>query len=153
MHEPLSRVRRRSAPPARYSKSIATCCFICSAVARPALLDRAYRKNALATQLRKTTLLFQQFDEATRSRCIDCIRNRVELVHVDPGQEIFHQGERADHFYLVRLGFVKVAQTLRGQTRVVDYLGPGRGFGEIGLLSDIQQIAAEHFPAGIQAGP
>jgi len=116
-----------------------------------ALLDRAYRRNALADQLRRVPM-FKQFDDATRNRCVELLRKNVELVHVDPGQEIFHQGEPADHFYLVRLGFVKVTQTVRGQTRVVDYLGPGKSFGEIGLLSSVKEIAAEHFPLGFTAG-
>jgi CRP-like cAMP-binding protein/Fe-S-cluster-containing dehydrogenase component len=116
-----------------------------------ALLDRAYRRNALADQLRRVPM-FKQFDDATRNRCVELLKKNVELVHVDPGQEIFHQGEPADHFYLVRLGFVKVTQTVRGQTRVVDYLGPGKSFGEIGLLSSVKEIAAEHFPPGFTAG-
>ncbi|MCE9605163.1 MAG: cyclic nucleotide-binding domain-containing protein [Planctomycetia bacterium] len=115
------------------------------------LLDRAYRRNALADQLRRVPM-FKQFDDVTRNRCIELLRKNVELVHVDPGQEIFHQGEPADHFYLVRLGFVKVTQTVRGQTRVVDYLGPGKSFGEIGLLSSVKAIASEHFPAGFTSG-
>ena len=115
------------------------------------LLDRAYRRNALADQLRRVPM-FKLFDDATRNKCVELLRNNVELVHVDPGQEIFRQGEPADHFYLVRLGFVKITQTVRGQTRVVDYLGPGKSFGEIGLLSSVKEIAAEHFPPGFTAG-
>ena len=76
----------------------------------------------------------------------------MELVRVDPGQLIFRQGDRADHYYLVRLGFVKVTQEFAGQERVLDYLGPPASFGEIGLLSNIPEIAREHFPSELRRG-
>ena len=87
-----------------------------------------------------------------RKSCIDWLRNKVELVRVDPGQLIFRQGDRADHYYLVRLGFVKVTQEFAGQERVLDYLGPPASFGEIGLLSNIPEIAREHFPSELRRG-
>jgi CRP-like cAMP-binding protein/Fe-S-cluster-containing dehydrogenase component len=113
-----------------------------------ARLDRAYRKNALANHLRSVPFI-TQLEDRQRRECTEFLRERAELIHVDPGQPIFTQGEPADHYYLVRLGFVKVSQTQGDQERVVDYLGPGKGFGEIGLLSGVQAIAAEHFPAGM----
>jgi len=108
-----------------------------------ALLDQAYRENALAVHLRKDPLL---------KDCADYLRDVVDLIHVDPGQVIFRQGDQADHYYLVRLGFVKVSQSKHGQERVLDYLGPGKSFGEIGLLSEIQEIASEHFPVTLTRG-
>ena len=51
-----------------------------------------------------------------------------------PGQVICRQGEPADSFYLVRLGFVKVSQTYPGGELVLAYLSRGDYFGEIGLL-------------------
>ncbi len=69
-------------------------------------------------------------------------------MRLDGGQMIFRQGDVADRFYLVRLGFVRVAQTHAGQEVVRDYLGPGSSFGEIGLLSSLLKtdgrIAANH---------
>jgi CRP-like cAMP-binding protein len=87
--------------------------------------------------------LFQ--DEPSFARFVDFLRPRVELVRLNPGQVVFRQGDPADHFYLVRIGFVKVSQNRHGGERVLTYLGPGRYFGEIGLLShlpEIQQLAA-----------
>jgi Fe-S-cluster-containing hydrogenase component 2 len=55
---------------------------------------------------------------------------------------IFRQGDRADHFYMVRLGFVKVAQQRLGGEHVLSYIGPGGYFGEIGLLAEVPQIQA-----------
>jgi CRP-like cAMP-binding protein/Fe-S-cluster-containing hydrogenase component 2 len=76
-------------------------------------------------------------DERERLECVEFLRARAELVRVDKGQLIFRQGDRADHFYLVRLGFVRISQTNGQQDIVRNYLGPGSSFGEIGLLAPL----------------
>ena len=48
---------------------------------------------------------------------------------------ICRQGDVADSFYLVRIGFVKVSEERPGGELVLTYLGRGGYFGEIGLLS------------------
>jgi CRP-like cAMP-binding protein/Fe-S-cluster-containing dehydrogenase component len=98
------------------------------------IFDKAYRERVLENHL-SGLQLFSGLEESQRAECIQFLRNRVDLLRVDKGQVIFRQGERADHFYSVRLGFVKVSQLFAGQERVSDYLGPGGSFGEIGLLS------------------
>ena len=115
------------------------------------LLGKAYRKRALASHLQDISL-FKNLNQAQRAACIEFLRDRVELVHIDPGQVIFRQGDPADHFYMVRLGFVKVAQTYRGEQLVLDYLGPGSHFGEIGLLSQVSQRVAYKYPEGMASG-
>ena len=62
------------------------------------------------------------------------LRERVELVRFTPGQVICRQGDPADSFYLVRIGFVKVSETHPGGELVLAYLSRGDYFGEIGLL-------------------
>jgi Fe-S-cluster-containing hydrogenase component 2 len=66
----------------------------------------------------------------------------VELIRLNPGEVVFRQGDPADHFYLVRVGFVKVAQSRLGSEHVLTYLGPGTYFGEIGLLSHLPEVQA-----------
>ena len=51
-----------------------------------------------------------------------------------PGETIVRQGEPADAFYLVRLGFVKVSERHPGGDVILTYLGRGAYFGEMGLL-------------------
>src|SRR3979490_2237723 len=51
-----------------------------------------------------------------------------------PSQVICKQGEPADSFYLVRLGFVKISEAYPGGELVLAYLSRGDYFGEIGLL-------------------
>ena len=111
------------------------------------ILDDVYRQRALQNHLR-TLALFQKFNEAERQDCIEFLRDKVELGRADPGQVIFRQGEQADHFYMVRLGFVKVTRNYGSQQRVVAYLRPGNHFGEIGLLSQLSQELADQMPAG-----
>src|SRR3984893_15207049 len=94
-----------------------------------AQLDQTYRKRALGSHLRNVPIfrgLTQDF--------IDHLRERVELVRFTPGQVICKQGEPADSFYLVRLGFVKISEGYPGGEMVLAYLSRGDYFGEIGLL-------------------
>jgi ABC-type lipoprotein export system ATPase subunit len=53
----------------------------------------------------------------------------------EPGTTIVHQGEMADRFYIITRGEVEIYLTHPdGQEIVVDRLGSGKYFGEIGLL-------------------
>src|SRR6266853_1986910 len=94
-----------------------------------AQLDLTYRRRALDSHLRNVPIfrgLTQDF--------IDHLRERVELLRFTPGQVICKQGEPADSFYLVRLGFVKISEGYPGGELVLAYLSRGDYFGEIGLL-------------------
>ena len=103
------------------------------------ILDDAYRGRSLARELRQLSM-FAGLSEADRTRCAELLRDRAEIVRVDRGQPIFRQGDVAQDFYKVRLGFVKVSQRLGEQDRVIDYLGPGRSFGEIGLVTAVVDL-------------
>jgi CRP-like cAMP-binding protein/Fe-S-cluster-containing hydrogenase component 2 len=113
------------------------------------ILDNVYRERALGSHLQGVAL-FAALPEQERQECIAYLRDKVELVHVDPGQLIFQQGEPADHFYMIRLGFVKVSRSYAGQERVLNYLGPGAHFGEIGMLSQLSDLLAGRVPAGFR---
>src|SRR5207245_11764591 len=65
---------------------------------------------------------------------IDYLKGSVELQRFAPGQVIVQQGEAADSFYLVRIGFVKISEDYPGGELVLAYLSRGDYFGEIGLL-------------------
>jgi CRP-like cAMP-binding protein/Pyruvate/2-oxoacid:ferredoxin oxidoreductase delta subunit/ferredoxin len=94
-----------------------------------AQLDANYRQRALDDHLRSVPMfasLTQDF--------IDILRNKVALVRYTQGDVICSQGDIADSFYLVRLGFVKVSEPHPGGDLVLAYLGRGGYFGEIGLL-------------------
>jgi CRP-like cAMP-binding protein/Pyruvate/2-oxoacid:ferredoxin oxidoreductase delta subunit/ferredoxin len=101
-----------------------------------AQLDANYRKRALDDHLRSVPMfasLTQDF--------IDGLRNSVELVRYTKGDVICRQGDIADNFYLIRLGFVKVSEPHPGGELVLAYLGRGGYFGEIGLLGEGRRTA------------
>jgi CRP-like cAMP-binding protein/Fe-S-cluster-containing hydrogenase component 2/ferredoxin len=117
-------------------------------------LDRKYRARALETHLRSVPVL-----SSMPKDFIDYLRDRVELTRFSPGEVIIRQGDPADAFYLVRLGFVKVSEHHPGGDIVLSYLGRGGFFGEMGLLEggvrtatctaldhvDVVRIAGEDF--------
>lgn len=92
-------------------------------------LERDYRQRALDTHLRSVREFASLPDDF-----LDQLRERVELVSYDPGEVICRQGEPADSFYLIRLGFVRVSQQHPGGEIVLAYLSRGQYFGEIALL-------------------
>ena len=94
-----------------------------------AQLDENYRKRALETHLRGVPMFAQLSPDF-----IEHLKQSVELVRYAPGQIIAHQGEAADSFYLVRIGFVKISEEYPGGELVLAYLSRGDYFGEIGLL-------------------
>jgi CRP-like cAMP-binding protein/Fe-S-cluster-containing dehydrogenase component len=98
------------------------------------VLDRAYRARTLGRELARLAL-FQKLSADEQARCAELLRDRVELVRVDRGQVIFRQGDAAADLFQVRLGFVKVSQRIGGEDRVINYLGPGHSFGEVGLAA------------------
>jgi Fe-S-cluster-containing dehydrogenase component/CRP-like cAMP-binding protein len=112
------------------------------------MLERVYRERSLRRHL-DSVEFFSGLTDAEKDSCREFLRERIQLLRADPGQIIFRQGERADGFYMIRHGYVKFIQTQAGQERVLNYFGPNRHFGEIGLLSDAPDLAAM-LPASIQ---
>ncbi len=101
-----------------------------------AQLDAKYRQRALDDHLRSVPMfasLTQDF--------IDVLRGKVELVRYGKGDVICRQGDLADSFYPIRLGFVKVSEPHPGGDLVLAYLGRGGYFGEIGLLGEGRRTA------------
>ena len=92
-------------------------------------LDRKYRQRALQTHLKSVPVF-----ASMPTDFIDYLRDRVDLVRYSPGEVIVRQGDAADAFYLVRLGFVKVSEHRPGGELVLTYTGRGGYFGEMGLL-------------------
>src|SRR5580700_1236338 len=94
-----------------------------------AQVDQNYRRRALENHLRGVPM----FSELSPD-FIAHLKESVELVRYAPGQVIARQGDAADSFYLVRIGFVKITEEYPGGELVLAYLSRGDYFGEIGLL-------------------
>ncbi len=99
-------------------------------------LDRTYKKRALDSHLRSVPVL-----APLTADFVDHLREHVELLRFQPGQVICTQGEVADSFYLVRLGFVKVSQERPGGDIVLAYLARGSYFGEMAFLTGTPRMA------------
>jgi CRP-like cAMP-binding protein/Zn-dependent protease len=65
------------------------------------------------------------------------IAGRVRLKSVGPYRSVVRQGERADAYYLVRRGDLEIVEEdgAAGTDRLLRRLGPGDGFGEMGLAA------------------
>ncbi len=100
------------------------------------ILDKLYRERALKGQLGNLPL-FESLDQQMKEDAAAFLADRASYVLVDPLQPIFEQGDLADAYYVNKLGSVKVTQKYGRDERVLNYLGPGSGFGEIGLLSGL----------------
>ncbi len=98
------------------------------------ILNQAYRKYAIVGQLRGLKI-FESLDAESRDAAAAFLQGKADIVFVEPKQTIIAEGDRAEAFYITKLGFVKISQSYGQGDRVLDYLGPGRYFGEIGLLS------------------
>jgi MFS family permease len=68
---------------------------------------------------------------------IDCLAAHVSHARVEPGQEVFHQGDHGDRFYVIGDGEAEVI----GDGRAIRAMGPGDAFGEIALLHDTVRTA------------
>ncbi|MGA2372788.1 MAG: cyclic nucleotide-binding domain-containing protein [Candidatus Korobacteraceae bacterium] len=99
-------------------------------------LDRTYKRRALESHLRSVPVLASLTPDF-----INGLRERVELIRYMPGQVICSQGDAADGFYLVRLGFVKVSESRPGGEIVLAYLARGSYFGEMAFLGNTTRTA------------
>jgi MFS family permease len=63
---------------------------------------------------------------------IDNLAVHVGHAEVAAGQDVFHQGEHGDHFYVIAAGEADIIDGVE----LVNTIGPGDGFGEIALLRD-----------------
>lgn len=72
---------------------------------------------------------------------LDLLLPRLIAERYDPGAVIIRQGERGEHFYIVKSGAVEVIDEGQTPPRRLNVLGHGDYFGEIALLLDRARIA------------
>jgi CRP-like cAMP-binding protein len=125
-------------------------------------LEKNYRKRALEDHLR-TVPIFSTLS----AEFIDRLARKVELIRYSRGEVLCREGDPAEHFFLVRIGFVKMVESHPGGDLVLAYQGKGGFFGEIGLLRrgtyaftvtaldnvEVVRIAAEDFRAMVESFP
>jgi CRP-like cAMP-binding protein/Fe-S-cluster-containing dehydrogenase component len=94
-----------------------------------AQIDQNYRRQALEDHLRGVPMFAELSPDF-----ITHLKESVELIRYAPGQVVARQGDSADSFFLVRIGFVKITEEYPGGELVLAYLSRGDYFGEIGPL-------------------
>ena len=114
-------------------------------------LEAKYRARTIDGHLRSVPLFAPlRHDEERFRRIVDNLRSRISLLRCEPGQVLFRQGDAAtDGLYLIRTGFVKVSESRPGGERVLNYVGPGGYIGEIGLLSELDELR-DLAPSGVR---
>src|SRR5262249_13215565 len=65
----------------------------------------------------------------------------MRRVHFDDGQRIFGQGDRSDGAFLVVVGAVEISADRNGRSFMLEEIGPGGIFGEMGLIDDAPRSA------------
>lgn len=96
-------------------------------------IGKAYRERSLRNHLASFPLF-----RNVSADFLEHLRTNAEIVTFEPGEVIFRQGDPADEFYIIRIGFVKVSQARPGGEMVLQYLSRGQYFGEIALLARAQ---------------
>jgi len=92
-------------------------------------IDKIYKERLLLAQLRGTPL-FQKCDQ----NFLQSLKDRMELVSFESGEPITAEGEPAEWLYMVRSGFVRLAQKFGSGEIVTTYLSKGMTLGEVELL-------------------
>jgi CRP-like cAMP-binding protein/Pyruvate/2-oxoacid:ferredoxin oxidoreductase delta subunit len=97
-------------------------------------IEVGYRQRALALVLRSTAL-FRNIPQDEYQKIVDYLSQRITFARVNPGQTICRQGDRANDFFMIRMGHIRISVTRYG-TKIgqVLSLGPGSVLGEISLL-------------------
>ena len=86
----------------------------------------------IAKTLRQAPL-FQSIDEETAQILAAHCRERK----LDKGRDLFAMGDKADAFFIIRKGWVKLYRISReGEETIIHVLGPGESFAEAAVFSD-----------------
>ena len=101
------------------------CCATCSTSSRRTRRSAPSSIASTAQRALETHLGACRCSPSMPPEFIDYLRDRVELLRYSPGEVIVRQGDAADAFYLVRIGFVKVTERHPGGELVLTYLGRG----------------------------
>lgn len=115
--------------------------------------DRRYAQRALREflpRLARGPGLFGALDRPELDAFIQYVAPSVQLVRATPGYVICREGEAADNFYLIRLGFVGL--TIGGGAVVRAPMKQGDCFGELAVLTRRLIGPTEGLPETVQRG-
>lgn len=92
---------------------------------------------ARAVTILKREALFEGLDTSQLAR----IANYFDMLDVERDTTLFSENERADYFYFILSGHVRLTHLKRGRERLLNVMGPGDYFGEMALLFDRPRTA------------
>ncbi len=92
-------------------------------------VDSIYRERSLGLQLSSSPLF-----RGCSQLFIEGLKETIELISLDPGEELVPQGAPAGDLFMVRSGFVKLLQDFGEGKIVSSYLSKGMTLGEVELL-------------------
>ena len=84
-------------------------------------MDRIYRERALGPQLRKLSVFADLSEQQFAA-----VRERAELITLEPGKVVYDEGDPSDAFYVIRNGLVKVVKNLNYLLRAEDISAAAR---------------------------
>jgi len=97
-------------------------------------IEVEYRQRALDLVLRSTSL-FRDIPQDDYQKIVDYLRQRITFARVNPGQTVCRQGDRANDFFIIRMGHVRVSVArYENEAGHIITRGPGSTLGEISLL-------------------
>jgi len=117
--------------------ALATLAFMIAVVVLPAMLylrrlDATLREPEGLALLRRVSLF-----APVEAKSLELIAQQLIRLEVGVGEQIIHEGEEGDRFYIVESG--QMAATFRGE--LLSVLSAGDPFGEIALLRDVPRTA------------
>ncbi|NNF03396.1 MAG: cyclic nucleotide-binding domain-containing protein [Rhodothermales bacterium] len=92
-------------------------------------VDAIYRERELLAQLKSSPLL-----RGLEKDFIEELSGRVDLISLSSGDPLTTQGEDVDALYMVRSGFLRVAERIEEADVTVSYLSKGMTIGSVELL-------------------
>ncbi|MBZ4417477.1 cyclic nucleotide-binding domain-containing protein [Myxococcus sp. RHSTA-1-4] len=95
------------------------------------------RRSEVARRL-KASPLFARFD----TKALESLAARAQVMELPAGRYVFRKGDTSDELYLLARGAAYVLAEDGGEDEVVNQLGSGTVFGEIGMLAGERRSAS-----------
>ncbi len=89
-----------------------------------------YKRLELSASLDKELRNFHLFS-ALKDQEFALIRESLQMIRLENGEYLFKQGEAAEHFFMLRKGFIKLLRlSIAGEEKIFDLISPGQTFAE-----------------------
>lgn len=94
-------------------------------------IDEVFIVRTLQTHFAPTTPIDDLFEVAKNAK----------LASFNAGEELFHEGDEAESFYVIRKGSVTISRLIADHEVVLSYLPAGNYVGEMGIMGKSQRTA------------